>query len=276
MYSPRQFICKQCGKACSKRCISPKFCSFVCRNASLSARQELSGKWPRKQCPICGDSFRPYGNSNTCSMRCKLKKGVIGKTRLCVSCGSSFVAVYPTSMQKYCSRLCASRGKNKSPYEFDCAGCGKHVSMRSIGTRKRTYCTRECQRKHMVGPNNPLWRGNRRHDRGPTWKAQSRTARERDQYCIAPGCGKNESELGQKLSVDHIVPFRLTVQYGAENGVDPNHLDNLACLCRSHHQMKTMAERKLLRGDIVGFRAAVATIFPLERVNAALRLWGLA
>jgi hypothetical protein len=167
------------------------------------------------------------------------------------------------------------KAKQKKSYTFTCGGCGILVSAHQFGSRERKYCSRECGRKHMRGANNALWRGNRRHERGPTWKDASREARKRDGQCVAPFCGKTEAELGQKLSVDHIVPFRLTVIYGKKEGIDPNHLDNLACLCRAHHASKTQAERRLLKGDVIGFKSAVRTIIPDDLISKAFGLWGI-
>jgi len=96
----------------------------------------------------------------------------------------------------------------------------------------------------------------------------------RDGACV--NCSALPAE-NQKLSVDHIVPFRLAKQYADEMpiGPSPNHLDNLASLCRTCHGFKLHPEGKLLRGDIIGFIQEVKAIIPLETIQTALRLYGL-
>ena len=61
---------------------------------------------------------------------------------------------------------------------------------------------------------------------GRSIPAHLRTAlAERDRSCAVPGC-----EVGERLEIDHIVPF-------AEGG--PTSLENLARLCSFHHYLKT-------------------------------------
>jgi hypothetical protein len=67
----------------------------------------------------------------------------------------------------------------------------------------------------------------------------------------------------------------LTREYGEREGKDPNDLHNLMSLCRSCHAKKTHAERKLLRGDVIGFLAAVRVFMLIDRVESALAFWGL-
>ena len=123
----------------------------------------------------------------------------------------------------------------------------------------------------MQGENHPLFRGNRRGYRGANWHKQAALARERDGG-LCQGCG---ALCNEKASVDHIVPFRLTREYGAHESKDPNDLHNLISLCRSCHAKKTQAERKLLKGDVIGFLSVVRVFMPIDKVEAALIFWGL-
>jgi hypothetical protein len=58
--------------------------------------------------------------------------------------------------------------------------------------------------------------------------------------------------------------------------VDPNHIDNLASLCRRCHQIKTTRiEARLMVGDVNGFVEGIRSYLPTEMVEAALQLYGL-
>jgi hypothetical protein len=195
----------------------------------------------------------------------------------CKNCGKD-VRLYPSSIsKKYCSMKCYI-AKKKRPKAGKCDNCGKEFNRdqwAKTRRRKHEFCSRDCQYAYMRGAKHPLWRGNRRHDRGPTWKANQDLARKRDgNACQSLSC-RQLSHRKEKASVDHIVPYRLAVKYGAQDGIDPNHQDNLICLCRGCHARKTQSESRLLRGDMIGFRSDMQTLIPSDRLEAALSLWGL-
>jgi len=76
----------------------------------------------------------------------------------------------------------------------------------------------------------PRWRGGTfSQKRGPNWPEQSKAARERDQF-TCQHCGMTEAELGKRMAVHHIKPFR---QF--ESSEEANQLDNLVSLCPSCH-----------------------------------------
>jgi len=264
------FPCKGCGKEVTKWIKEKgKFCTARCYYAWKV--QERGRK-----CKGCGKRYTSFFDRLFCSAECRQIFIKAKKEKVCKQCGKVFIKNIPSSSKTYCSRKCAGLAHRLKSREFTCLNCEKHVVTRMIRSRPRKFCSLECRKSYARGKNHPLWRGNSRLERGPTWRGNSRLARERDKRCVAPGCGKEGADLGQKLSVDHIVPFRLTVLYGQTDGVDPNHLDNLACLCRAHHGLKThTAEAKLLRGDLMGFRSDMATILPLDRLERALSLWNL-
>jgi hypothetical protein len=64
-------------------------------------------------------------------------------------------------------------------------------------------------------------------DRYPPTPAQRRFARTRDRTCRSPGCGQPVA----RVDLDHVVPYPA----GATD------CDNLCCLCRRHHRLKTFA-----------------------------------
>ena len=199
-------------------------------------------------------------------------KSVPKKPKACKHCGKEFFPPPSTIARKFCCLRCANSSRVKLMPQI-CEQCGSEFT--PYNSRKRRFCSSNCQHKSMVGSEHPLWRGNRRQERGSTWKENSKIARDRDKVCVGIGCGLSPVEIGQRLSVDHIVPFRLTVIYGQTDGIDPNDLRNLAALCRSCHAKKTQAESLLLRGDMIGFLSIIRTIMPMDRIETALALWGL-
>jgi hypothetical protein len=267
--------CSFCGKDFDrilseyKRGSGLRFCSIVCRNRSLALAQLGN----RISCPICGTLLNPgsRNQNKTCSIECKLEKGRRAKCRVCDYCNKEFMTIMPGSNVRFCSRECVARS-NISIKPQQCEQCYALFSPPTT-TRKHRFCSRKCQMINMRGNRHPLWRGNRRHERGVTWKNNAQAARERDQICMS--CGIDAVGIGQKLSVDHIVPFRLTFIYGNNDGKDPNDLCNLLCLCRSCHARKTRAESILLRGDISKFKDELNKFLPMDRVEYAFSFWGL-
>jgi 5-methylcytosine-specific restriction endonuclease McrA len=72
---------------------------------------------------------------------------------------------------------------------------------------------------------------------GPNWKRQSRRARKRDGYKCRH-CGITQEELGRRLSVHHIIPFRSFDYVRGENNnyKQANLLTNLISLCPDCHR----------------------------------------
>lgn len=104
-----------------------------------------------------------------------------------------------------------------------------------------------------------MFRGGRDRDRGRGWAKRAEKIRARDLY-RCQRCGKSEEENGQKLSVDHIIPWRVFEDKDAAN-VDAN----LTSLCKSCHSHKTSrAEQRWLRGDRHDFSGYVRAIRLLD------------
>jgi Domain of unknown function (DUF222) len=70
-------------------------------------------------------------------------------------------------------------------------------------------------------------------------EAQRRWGRARDRHCRHPGC---RNKVG-RTDLDHVIPH-------AEGGATD--CDNLCCLCRRHHRLKTHAPRWIFRLDADG------------------------
>lgn len=220
-------------------------------------------------CKHCGITFPRDRRKIYCSIACRLKGNESGRTRLCHYCGCSFLVQYAGVKRTCCSLKCSNKFRGTLVESEVCCNCGKSFKPMS-STRPKMYCSRECRASHYCGSNHPLWRGNRRHERGKTFKPNARIVRERDKVCAC--CGKNREQAGQLLSVDHIIPFRWGKMFP---GIDPNDLRNLVALCRGCHAKKTPIEKLLLKGKVRLFVRKVAKIIPSENISSALSLYGI-
>jgi hypothetical protein len=130
-----------------------------------------------------------------------------------------------------------------------CTNCGKPVVrdsgqiFRKIRKRLGAFCSKLCQAQHFTGANHPVWRGGSDPNRGHDWRKRAERIRERDGYACR-WCGKTQEQAGQKLSVDHVRPWR-----EFEDKAEANDESNLVALCRKCHSKKGGLERKWLKGD---------------------------
>ncbi len=180
--------------------------------------------------------------------------------RNCIICNKVFS---PTrGNKKYCSLKCFRGHRKREIKTYSCLQCKKRWTPHyAINTRPRKFCSKECQKLFMRGKNAPFWRGEQTKDRGSEWKSVSASIRDKDhQKCQV--CGLEQQR--PKLSIDHIVPFRL-----CNENVDINLM--ALCIRNGCHTIKTQAETKLLKGDIVGFLSKLrSSNWPMTRVTAAL------
>lgn len=258
--------CDECGSSYQMepwrvtRC-----CSIECSN-----KRRAREAWVEKKCRFCGHMFRGRRRDPNvaCSQQCfyQSRRRVVA----CRTCGKQFeIGAYFSRTRKYCSPRCANVATRREMPIVNCQNCGKAVQWQTL-TRPRKFCSARCARTHQVGPNNPQWRGKRSAERGVTWNKQRELARNRDRD-TCQRCGW-VSVKQQRVSVDHIVPYRLAVNYVASNPLyDPNDLFNLICLCRSCHSTKTVIESRLLEGDVLGFIQAVKPIIGNHRLLEAMR-----
>lgn len=237
-FQPILIPCKTCGESFKARPErkNPQFCSRQC--------QCNYGKIP---CPVCNKLFKPDRDSrsktNTCSRECR---GILRRKKvkvLCRNCGKSFDRC-PSKIKSedtFCSQQCKQtfwRGDNHASYvslECVCATCGKHfVRNYSKIKSKDTFCSRQCSSLSQVIPGTSEYRG-------PNWKEQRRKARKRDDY-TCQGCGIHQKQYGKALDVHHIVPFR---DFGVDNYLQANHLENLVSLCKTCHMLTERGNRTL-------------------------------
>lgn len=252
---------------------------FIQRRTPLPQQELPLGLTPKiRLCRKCGKEFeaRGYFSGNRyCSRKC-----IVADSRLkatCKVCQKEFNRSPGDTNRKYCSRECYKQDHN-AILTLTCSGCGTTFSRKNNSSpTKRKFCTRACLSKSNRGTNNPLYRGRRHADRGKDWKIQSAAARSRDDNRCAALCHDGyEPNRKEKLSVDHVVPYRLAFAWHElGQGPDPNILTNLLSMCRSCHAKKTPAEIRLLRGDVIGFMAVMRPIVGDERLIAALHLYGI-
>lgn len=252
--------CAHCGAELAQRKPSrmarAKFCSTKCAYAFKRATNPL-----RRPCVLCGGEMpeRLHKSRKTCSAKCgyEFRKRRTRRKQACPACGTEFWPV--TLGQKCCSRKCyrAVQAKRPAMVEASCVKCGAKFT-RTIAALKRVkhaFCGDDCRKSYYVGENSPMFRGDKDPNRGANWNRLAQSIRERD--CFAcQRCGRCESGQVDKLSVDHIWPWRMF-----KDKAEANHPDNLVSLCRKCHSYKTSkVERALLTGDLLGLKQWVKSL----------------
>ena len=164
---------------------------------------------------------------------------------------------YPVKLRlgwgKYCSIACYRAVQHQRPalVEMECEQCGARVrrTRAAIDRHRRHFCSKTCQTLGTRGAAASMYRGGRDRTRGAGWGKRAEAIRRRDGH-RCQRCTRSQEENGQKLSVDHIIPWRLF-----EDKAEANRPENLISLCKFCHSWKTSrAEQKYLRGDVLDFR----------------------
>jgi len=242
-----QHPCRQCGKLTDNKA---SFCSRAC--------WALRPVKPKRNCAVCGQPCKS-SSANTCSRDCQKLR--TRKQRACQHCGMVFW-VHNSSLRRgggtFCGLSCYSavRGQRPSFMEAVCDQCGKpfrRTRAALMRNKKAVFCSPLCFREYFQGPRHSAYRpGEGRHGVYIAgWQKLSEQVRERDSHCCQR-CGKPEMENGVKLSVDHIIPWRVFEENEKNLANDPK---NLVSLCRNCHGWKTSrAESRWLRGDVVDFK----------------------
>lgn len=239
------------------RALKSKYCGLSCHYAAVRAAHVRRDQ----ACVVCSNLFHAKSKTQpTCSQKCggELRKSKLRRQRKCNHCGVNY---WPgmTTRTKYCSRKClnAEVGKRPAFIESSCAECGTKFK-RTAAALKRTrnsFCSPACVARFNRGANHVHFRGDKDPNRGAAWNRLAQSIRVRDGYTCRR-CGRCESGNGQKLSVDHIRPWRTFKDKAAAN-----HPDNLAALCRGCHSHKTIVvESAWLRGDVLAWKQWVASL----------------
>lgn len=243
-------LCRNCGaNLVTPGQIKLWYCCKECRNSDPN-RIVIDGM-VHTSCKQCGIAFtHPNWRTNDycsqqCSEKCLINSEII--TSYCEHCEEPFQHK-STHHRRFCSKDCWHNhavGENNPTWnsaKIECANCHKSLvrQLHRLDMNDLQFCTQQCRADYyslvIVGPEHHLWRGGVKHYRGPNWYRQRDKARERDGF-RCQHCGKTEKQLGKKLHVHHIVPFR---EFGYIRGVNENYktanaMSNLISLCQSCH-----------------------------------------
>lgn len=187
------------------------------------------------------------------------------KPRKCAHCQEPYLPPYGSrarASNRYCGRRCyyAAVGQRPALVEATCVQCGAKFRRTAAAIKrvKHAFCGNECRIAFHVGENAPMFRGDKDPNRGAKWNRLADSIRQRDSYsCRRCGrCQNGNGRNGEKLSVDHVRPWRAFADKELAN-----HPDNLVSLCRSCHSYKTSkVERAWLSGDVVTFKQWVKSL----------------
>lgn len=251
-----QLTCKRCGKSLQGKLSHQKKRSFCSNACASTGRKYPNRKKTYKPCAVCAKPFCKWGQT-VCSAACGYVRLKL-KTRAplkCDHCQKEYWSLWRGRL-KFCSGKCyhASRSHRPAFLSLECAQCGVSFRRTAAAVKrsksKAATCSLKCRSKYFRGTNNALFRGKRSGWRGVGWAEIAAAIRTRDCHKCRM-CGKDQSENGEPLSVDHILPWR-----SFEDKAIANAEGNLVSLCRPCHQRKTTTiERKWLRGDRMGFMA---------------------
>jgi hypothetical protein len=145
--------------------------------------------------------------------------------------------------------------------------------------RSKTYRYRRCQickAKFRTQEKPVRWEGVDRNWPGTAPSRRgwgSHRAPALRENCEVESCGVDFKRTGAKRHVDHIVPARLIRRLRAGN---PDHRENLQCICGTCHGYKLQADHKLCMGDRLGYLEILRTHhFDLGRAERALAFYGI-
>ena len=253
--------CARCGQSLAPRKPSAlhrrRFCSRVCSDAWVRERNPQ-----RAACVVCGKSTvsgRIPGK--TCSAACGylLRKSKLRSAKKCDHCGAEY---WPGGRNgiRFCSRKCHFASKSARPALLhktcEVCGAGFRRTRAAVARTNRSFCSNACSHQFNRGANSPMFRGDKDPNRGAEWNRLAASIRARDGYSCRR-CGVCETGNGQKLSVDHIRPWR-----SFDDKAQANHPTNLVSLCRPCHSFKTTTvERAWLSGDVIAFKQWVRSLF---------------
>jgi len=235
--------CKYCGKEFETNSKHTKYCSYSCENKS---------RYKDAVCLNCGKVFRKCGpNVSCCSPSCgkQYQNRDLQRretTVKCAICGKEFTKrtidcekTEKRNGKHYCSQECMGESF-KDRITLICSQCGKEFQRARSGVdlnNKHYFCSKECQKINtdyiLKGIDHYGYKtGKTCYKRGENWLKVRRAVYERDNNTCQI-CGRTQEEVGKKLSVHHIKPYRLFGNYE-----EANNLENLITLCQSCHMIE--------------------------------------
>ena len=204
-------------------------------------------------CEYCGGTYRAkpshMDRRKYCSKKCEAQSHsertgedhpLWNRVEMdCTMCGSSFqVKPSHADSRVYCSESCYTKAKEElsgedhplwNRTELECGVCGDVFFVKKSHAEKREHCSIECyaeSQEGVAGEDHPCWKGGGVRYYGPNWEEQRNKTRERDDHeCQV--CGSPE------IHVHHIRPIRT---FDTDEYEQANALQNLICLCPSHHK----------------------------------------
>ena len=149
--------CATCGKEFRPDDRYSKYCSLACRPGKPRTRPDL-------KCVRCGSVYRSnVPGSKYCSRKCQWPNGarppgfkkarVPSVTVACEKCGTLFHPWHLKRPSRFCSRLCAPRGRYPTKPDAACVNCG--VMFRPTKESSK-FCGRDCYRQfnpRRIDPN---------------------------------------------------------------------------------------------------------------------------
>jgi len=300
-----KLICENCGKEFHAVNHYAKYCGANCksnayhdRNRDEINRKARDGRSERLKrrangkythtCIYCGETFRSNGkNAISCGKRDKLHRPNEEERMVYVVCGYCG-KIFQKTAGNYKKAVLAGKNQgccqlhthilNGSTLSLTCDECGKIFtrpkSLYSEG-QKHVFCSRECQDKNLDyrprGNNHYHYiDGKSSNWRGFGWTPIRKHVRERDNdTCYL--CDKTKDELGQELSVHHLVRFE---DFEDEN--EANNYTNLISLCPSCHHTEEInptisrivpliRERRSIINDCLFSKSNKATVYETVR-----------
>lgn len=213
--------------------------------------------------------------SKTCYDQWQRESGEVGEKHhnyskialTCANCEKAFSRSrhrVKSQVNHFCGPTCRSSwqakamlGANNPVYsrkQVTCEHC--NAVLERIAARLRNnkwhFCGHKCygawRNGRFTADQNGAWLGGYKNYYGPNWRSQQKKARQRDAD-TCQSCGVTKAELGKKLDVHHVKPFRL---FGYVKGENKNYklandLDNLLSLCSSCHMQTERALQKAMR-----------------------------
>lgn len=253
--SSKEFTCSDCGKSYTnnsnlarhkrKAHLTDDIECPVCSESVATehglkvhiGRKHEEQPEPSEECPTCGDMFL---NERSVAVHHKKAHGesIAGTEYQCDWCGSKVVKNQCRDLENvFCDRDCfgsyrsvhfsGSNSPNYNRVTTECEWCGTEYDIAPYREGNSKYCSQDCKDQSLTeqtGEDHPRWKGGAHENYRGDWYETRKKALKRDgNQCVI--CGEQS-----EVHVHHIKPVN--------DFDDPNEahtLDNVVCLCRSHH-----------------------------------------
>lgn len=253
-------VCPECSKEFNARIKTQIFCSRLCYWNSGRITTVCAGCG--KEITIDKNKSKNGGNRHFCSRECAyhhFEKPTNPVESTCTYCGKPLKRQRGRSNMRakhhFCNRECDNAwrrnggnpsGENHPEYnsvQVKCDNCNQPITRQShrLEYYNHQFCTRACygewRSRNINETKHPRWKGHStKAYRGPNITRQSARARRRDGFKCRK-CGVSQSDIGQKLDIHHLIPFKdfNYIPGTNDNYKQANRLSNLVSLCRSCH-----------------------------------------